>query len=564
MTQKIDYRLPLILIGGILFQLLFWDEFLGLNLLIYTLFILAVTFTDKDIPFHKGKLYTALPNLAIAAYIVYDSSTLAIITWFITLLVYLGTTHFVMLKSTFTALVWGILQVISGPSGIIIKLRKTKLGKINLKPILKPIKYIVLPLVMVVIFCSLYSIANPIFDKYTRLITDNIAQFFQTVFNFLFIDISLPKTLFICLGICITAGIIVGVDSKLLDEVEMMESDQMIRKRRDRKRPSLFQDFRTLFAGSQVTKKLALKTENIVGVISFVALNLLLLFLNGIDISTLWLNNTVNAGKNFSAELHDGTNTLIFSIVIAMLIIVYFFSGNLNFYRNNKWIKLLAYLWIVQNAFLVLSVFHRDYDYIFYHGLTYKRIGVAIFATLSLVGLATVYIKVAKQKTVFFLYRINTKIWYALLVLLSFINWDILIVSYNLEKAHKIGVDVDHLMSFSDKTLPILKKNRELLMKQAIIDAENDRQSYTATVAAVDSVATGTGVINIQAKVTTVAPKLSEAELKVQAAKQAKDDFNQRLDSKIERFLENQRKGSWLSFSYLKWETVEKLKAHNK
>lgn len=564
MTQKIDYRLPLILIGGILFQLLFWDEFLGLNLLIYTLFILAVTFTDKDIPFHKGKLYTALPNLAIAAYIVYDSSTLAIITWFITLLVYLGTTHFVMLKSTFTALVWGILQVISGPSGIIIKLRKTKLGKINLKPILKPIKYIVLPLVMVVIFCSLYSIANPIFDKYTRLITDNIAQFFQTVFNFLFIDISLPKTLFICLGICITAGIIVGVDSKLLDEVEMMESDQMIRKRRDRKRPSLFQDFRTLFAGSQVTKKLALKTENIVGVISFVALNLLLLFLNAIDISTLWLNNTVNAGKNFSAELHDGTNTLIFSIVIAMLIIVYFFSGNLNFYRNNKWIKLLAYLWIVQNAFLVLSVFHRDYDYIFYHGLTYKRIGVAIFATLSLVGLATVYIKVAKQKTVFFLYRINTKIWYALLVLLSFINWDILIVSYNLEKAHKIGVDVDHLMSFSDKTLPILRKKRELLMKQAIIDAENDRQSYTATVAAVDSVATGTGAITVQAEGTAVAPKLSEAELKVQAAKQAKDDFNQRLDSKIERFLENQQKGSWLSFSYLKWETVEKLKAHNK
>lgn len=564
MTQKIDYRLPLILIGGILFQLLFWDEFLGLNLLIYTLFILAVTFTDKDIPFHKGKLYTALPNLAIAAYIVYDSSTLAIITWFITLLVYLGTTHFVMLKSTFTALVWGILQVISGPSGIIIKLRKTKLGKINLKPILKPIKYIVLPLVMVVIFCSLYSIANPIFDKYTRLITDNIAQFFQTVFNFLFIDISLHKILFICLGICITAGIIVGVDSKLLDEVEMMESDQMIRKRRDRRKPSLFQDFRTLFAGSQVTKKLALKTENIVGVISFVALNLLLLFLNAIDISTLWLNNTVNAGKNFSAELHDGTNTLIFSIVIAMLIIVYFFSGNLNFYRNNKWIKLLAYLWIVQNAFLVLSVFHRDYDYIFYHGLTYKRIGVAIFATLSLVGLATVYIKVAKQKTVFFLYRINTKIWYALLVLLSFINWDILIVSYNLEKAHKIGVDVDHLMNFSDKTLSILKKNRELLMKQAIIDAENDRQSYTATVAAVGSVATGTGAITVQAEGTAVAPKLSEAELKVQAAKQAKDDFNQRLDSKIERFLENQQKGSWLSFSYLKWETVEKLKAHNK
>ena len=559
MTQKIDYRLPLIFFGGILFQLLFWDEFLGLNLLIYSLFIFTTTFTDKDIPFHKNKLYAALPNLAIAMYTVYDNSTLAIIAWFITLLVYLGTAHFVMLKSTFTALGWGILQVISGPSGLVIKLRKTKLGNINLKPILKPIKYIVLPLVMVVIFCSLYSIANPIFDKYTRLITDNISQFFHTVFNFLFIDISLPKILFICLGICITAGIIVGVDSKLLDEVEMMESDQLTRKRRDRKKPSLFQDFRALFAGNQVTKKLALKTENIVGIISFVALNLLLLFLNAIDISTLWFNNAIDASKNFSAELHDGTNTLIFSIVIAMLIIVYFFSGNLNFYRNNKWIKLLAYLWIAQNAFLVLSVFHRDYDYVFYHGLTYKRIGVAVFATLSLIGLATVYIKVAKQKTVFFLYRVNTKIWYVLLVLLSFVNWDVFILEYNLAKVNKIGIDVNHLMSFSDKTLPILDKNRELLIKQAIIDAENDRQSYTAAVAAVDSVVTGKAIVTVQADSAMAKPKLSETELKAQSAKQAKDDFNQRLDNKIERFLEKHRKSSWLSFSYLKWKAVESL-----
>lgn len=557
MTQKIDYRLPLILIGGLLFQLLFWNEFLGINLLVYTLFIFAITFTDKDIPFHKNKLYTALPNLAIATYIVYDNSTLAIIAWFITLFVYLGTAHFTMLKSSFTALGWGILQVISGPSGVLIKLRKTKLGKINLKPVLKPIKYIVLPLVMVVIFCSLYSIANPIFDKYTRLITDNIGQFFNTVFNFLFIDISLLKILFICLGIFITAGVIVGVDSKLLEEVEVGESDKLIRKRRDRKNPSLFQDLRALFAGNQVTKKLALKTENIVGIISFAALNLLLLFLNAIDITTLWFNNAFDANKNFSAELHDGTNTLIFSIVIAMIIIVYFFSSNLNFYRKNKLIKLLAYLWIAQNSFLVLSVFHRDYDYIFYHGLTYKRIGVAIFATLSLIGLATVYIKVAKQKTVFFLYRINSKIWYVLLVLLSFVNWDVLIVNYNLSNVDKFGIDVDHLMSFSDKTLPLLQKNRKILAKQVVVEAQKNEQTHLNVATVADTVSIGT--VTVQADTSVTAPKLSEAERKAQFIKDAEDNFNVKLDDRIDWFLQNQKKGTWLSFSYLKWEAVDKL-----
>ncbi|RZL39206.1 MAG: DUF4173 domain-containing protein [Pedobacter sp.] len=558
MKHQIDYRLPLIIVGGLIFQLLFWDEFLGVNLLLYSLFILAITFTDKNIPNHKGKIYTALPHLAVAIYIAYDNSVLAIVTWFITLAIYLGTAHFVMLKSATTALFWGLLQTISGPYGIVTKLNDTKIGKINFKPVIKPIKYIVLPLLMVVIFCSLYSMANPIFAKYNDLITDSIADFFNRIFSFLFIDISLPKCLTILLGCFITAGIVVGIKSNLLDNVELKESDLLIRKRRDRKNPTLFQDFRALLSGNQAKKKLALKTENIIGIISFVALNFLLLLLNGIDVFTLWLTNAADNSKNLSAELHDGTNTLIFSIVIAMLIIVYFFSGNLNFYKNNKWIKLLAYIWIAQNAFLVISVFHRDYDYIFYHGLTYKRIGVAIFATLSLIGLITVYLKVAQQKTVFYLYRVNSKIWYILLVALSFINWDSVIVHYNLSKADKIGVDVNHLMSLSDKTLPLLVKNRDLLMKHYVIQAQNERQDYTEVVAQIDTV--NAAAVTVKSDSAIVAPKLSAAEIKAQNTKQAKDNFNERLDIRIGQFLEREKKVSWLSFSYLKWEAVESLK----
>lgn len=558
MIQKIDYRLPLILIGGFLFQFLFWGEFLGLNLLLYSLFVLAIIFTDKQIPFHKTMLYTALPHLAIAVYTTYNNSLLAIITWFITLLIFVGAAHFLMLKSVTTALVWGILQVISGPSGVIGKLRATKVGKINLKPILKPLKYIVLPLLMVVIFCSLYSLANPIFAKYVNVINVQLGIFFSKIFRFLFIDISFFKCIFIALGVCITAGIIVTVKSNLLEDIEIKETDELTRKRRRNKSNLLFEDLSALFAGNQTRKLLALKTENIIGIISFVALNILLLLLNAIDISTLWLNNKVDVGKDFSAELHDGTNTLIFSIVIAMLIVVYFFSGNLNFYRKNKLIKALAYIWIAQNAFLVLSVFHRDYDYIFYHGLTHKRIGVAIFATLSLIGLLTVYLKIAKQRTIFFLYRINSKVWYVLLVLLSFVNWDVFIVRYNLENASKIGVDVDHLMSFSDKTLPLLQKNRELLLKHAIIQAESEQTSHNKITAAVDSVATGVAVVTVQG--TNAVPQLSKEERKALTIKNAKDNFNQRLDNKIEWFLEEQKTGSWLSFSYLNWEMAESLK----
>ncbi|WP_199118970.1 DUF4173 domain-containing protein [Pedobacter sp. ASV28] len=547
MKQQIDYRLILMAVGGLIFNLLFWNETIGCNFAVFSVLVMIVTFTDRDIPYHNNKLITAIGHLAIAFYLIYDNSTLAIVTWFITMLIYLGNAHFELLKSTETALILGILQAISGPYGIIKKLQHTKLGKVNIRPVIRPVKYILLPFVMGTIFCFLYSIANPIFAKYINTIANSIRDLFTSIFSFFFIDISIEKLLFILFGCTVTAGIIVGIKSKSLTEIELGNEDQLKRKRRDLKRPSFGYEFRTLLAGGLIKRKMALKTENIIGVISFAALNLLLLLLNGIDVATLWLNKTIETNKNFSAELHDGTYTLIFSIVIAMLIIIFFFSGNLNFYRKNKWIKLLAYIWMAQNIFLVASVFHRDYDYIFNHGLTYKRIGVLVFATLSLIGLVTVYLKVAKHKTAFYLYRVNSKIWYVLLILLSFVNWDVLIVSYNINQLDKIGVDVDHLMGFSDKTLPLLAQNRTELEQHVMQTAKHEIIDKHAVVP--------------EPNTTLATKKISNAELEALLLKKAKDGFNQRLDHRISWFLERKENVPWLSFSYLEWEAVQSLKS---
>lgn len=551
MKQQIDYRLIIIAIGGLVFNLLFWNETIGCNFAIFSALVMIATFTDRDIPYHNHKLITAIGHLAIALYLIYNNSVLAIITWFITMLIYLGNVHFELLKSTGTSLPLGILQAISGPYGIIKKLQQTKLGKVNIKPLLRPAKYILLPLVMVSIFCFLYSIANPIFAKYTNTIANSIRDFFLNIFSFFFVDISIEKFLFILFGCAVTAGIIIGIRSKTLTEIELDSEDQLKRKRRDFKKPSFGYEFRILLAGNLIKRKMALKTENIIGVISFGALNMLLFLLNSIDIVTLWLNKTIEINKNFSAELHDGTYTLIFSIVMAMLIIIFFFSGNLNFYRKNKWIKLLAYIWMAQNVFLVASVFHRDYDYIFNHGLTYKRIGVLVFATLSLIGLITVYIKVAKHKTTFYLYRVNSKIWYVLLILLSLVNWDVLIVSYNLSQSDKIGIDTQHLMSFSDKTLPLLQKNRDKLIKYATPESHYEPISTDVISVVPDTAATTDGVAKVN--------PLSDTERKALETKTAQDNFNRHLDNRINWFLKRQDIGSWLSFSYLEWETAKAL-----
>jgi hypothetical protein len=107
--------------------------------------------------------------------------------------------------------------------------------------------------------------------------------------------------------------------------------------------------------------------------ISLLLLNGLLIVVNSIDIYYLWIYFEYTPGLNLSDLTHQGAELLILSIVLAMVLVMFFFRGNLNFYRKNKWLKWCAYLWIIQNIVLVISVVIRDYHYITKLGFAYKR-----------------------------------------------------------------------------------------------------------------------------------------------------------------------------------------------
>src|SRR5690606_26967650 len=52
------------------------------------------------------------------------------------------------------------------------------------------------------------------------------------------------------------------------------------------------------------------------------------------------------------------------------------------------------------------------------------------------------------------------------LVLASAIHWDELIAAYNLKRKDTISQDVPFLLSLSDKVLPLLENNRDVLEKE--------------------------------------------------------------------------------------------------
>lgn len=463
MKTKSNFLLLSTLFGGLLFTYLFWMERLAINLLIYSIFIVTITLFNNDLSKSKKVVWYALSHLLAAVLVVLNNSDLTLVTYYISLLIFIGFSHYQHVKSIFAAGLVSVLQIITVPAGLITHISKLKIGNFNLKPVFKPIKYIVLPIIIVAVFIMIYSNANAVFAHYLVLITDQLLSLVEHIFSFIFQDLSLARFLHILLGILISGGLIITFCNSTIQKLEISCNDELKRNRRNNVENNLWSEFLNVFTSMIVFKKMALKTEYIIGITSFIALNMLLLCVNAIDISTLWFG--YKPSDNFSADLHQGTNSLIFSIILAMAVILYFFRKNLNFYSKSKTLRLLAYSWMIQNLILVISVFIRDGFYVEFYGLTYKRIGVFVFALLCIIGITTVYFKVAKQKTLFYLLKVNGNIWFALLLAFSLINWDVFIVKYNLAQSNKISLDVDYLLSLSDKTLATLDKNRSKLLE---------------------------------------------------------------------------------------------------
>ena len=198
--------------------------------------------------------------------------------------------------------------------------------------------------------------------------------------------------------------------------------------------------------------------ENLSGIILFVMLNTLLLILNVLDINYFLFNGKLPEGVNHKGFVHDGIGTLITSIVVAICIILFYFRGELNFHKQNKWLKIMALIWILQNAFMIFSTAYRNNLYIDESGISYKKIGVYVYLILALIGLATTFIKVVKLKTNWYLFRVNAAVYYYFIVFTCFFNWDIIITDFNINKhtvEHK-KLEKYLLLDLSYKNLPQL------------------------------------------------------------------------------------------------------------
>uniref|UniRef100_UPI00404A92B8 DUF4153 domain-containing protein n=2 Tax=Flavobacterium sp. TaxID=239 RepID=UPI00404A92B8 len=184
------------------------------------------------------------------------------------------------------------------------------------------------------------------------------------------------------------------------------------------------------------------------GEITFLLLNVLLLvFIATYNYEQFFEEVSL---RNLSSDTHARVNSVIFSIIMAVGVILFYFKSGFNFDFKSQTLKRLAMVWLFLNGLLILSAVMKNSEYIFYQGLTYKRLGVYAFLGLTIAGLYFSFIKISKQKTNAFLF--NKMLWYfyGLILLCSFFNWGNFITNYNV--AVEIGDNKNYLrtLEFND------------------------------------------------------------------------------------------------------------------
>jgi hypothetical protein len=421
-----------------IFVYLFKGQQAGVNVLLFNLILIVGLSVSGRLEINN-RLHLLLSSGAIISslMVLMYGSSMAMAGNVFSLLLLMGAiadNRLLLLLNGFTASAYAIA---SAPFNYLAQIFNSTGNKSSGRRIARFILVFIAPLLVLFLFVLLYANASPFFNKFTG----NFMLHFRRFLEFLYEFIS-PDTFWIFVGgLLISLGFLFGKSNRLL--VFFSEGKGM----------DLFR-LRKIYRG----RTTALKTEFRSGIVLLVLLNVLLAIMNVLDIYNVWLFFEWN-GDFLKQFVHEGTWLLIFSIIISIAIVLYYFRGNLNYYPRRRLLLNLSLLWMAQNALLVISVGIRNMYYIQHFNLAFKRIGVYAFLLLTLFGIATIMYKILKRKSREYLFHNNGIAAYVILICLGFFNWDKIIAFHNVRHADTAFFHTNFMLSLNSSALPELHQS---------------------------------------------------------------------------------------------------------
>jgi Domain of unknown function (DUF4173) len=438
-------------VGALLFNLIFWNEKQGVNVLLFDLFIGGVLFQFNSAAFKIRSVQIVAAGTFIAALLIIWHNSLIVKTIHaFSFSIFVGLVQQSELRFLGSAGLVYVFNLFSAPIHFIESLRELPILR-GTEQATRRLRSAWLTMLIVPIFFIIYFVANPKFAELS-------GKVFDQLWNWLSFDLNITRFLFFILGIFLVGGAIWQHKNAHVLSIEQDLTDDLINTQNTYEAD----DYASTHAAD-----LQDRYKNALNLI--VTLNILLLVNNVLDIQNVWFsNNTLLSAGELKQFVHSGTYVLILGIALAIGVTLVLFRGILNFVENAKILRGGAYAWLVQNAVLAVSVGMRNWRYIDAYGLAYKRIGVFIFLMLVVFGLGFIYLKINQKRTFFFF--INRSAWaiYGVLLLACVINWDAFISKYNLTTSTKSGiVDARFLLQdVSEKNLKVLLEYRSELLRK--------------------------------------------------------------------------------------------------
>jgi hypothetical protein len=448
-------------LGALLFTILFYQQRPGLNLIIFeSVFLWWLFRSTNRTPLSLTSKWVLICHVLTMFGVVLSNSIMALMINVVLTAMLPAVFLHPKARSLASLAAIGVYSGFHAP----IRFMKEKSSKFSLFYWMWKLRFLMIPIFIVLFFLIIYTNANAVFGD---VVEKSLDKFFNGL-NYIFEEVDSTIFMVAIFGLFVSIVLLFRSLNQKWADRDQEAQEVLLRKRSKRKN----------WFGSIN----GLKTEYKAAVFLLVTLNLMIALLNSIDISQIWFGFAWR-GENFAEMVHEGTALLILSILISIGIVLFYFRKNLHFYPGNVWLKRLSYLWIAQNGILLVSVFLRNYHYCKVFSLAEKRIGVFIFLIIVVFGLWTVYRKVKHNLTAYYLFRMNSLCILMVLTMSSLVPWDIVIAQFNFSRSGKAFVYLEHMESLSDKALPYIDKNIAELehITQSQYDQFSFREKFMST-----------------------------------------------------------------------------------
>ncbi len=176
---------------------------------------------------------------------------------------------------------------------------------------------------------------------------------------------------------------------------------------------------RTLKSPFDISQNKPLLRQQFIFVLAGV--NLVFLLTNTLDAVYLWIRRAPPAGINTTAYLYEGFYALLFTVMLAGVLLAFMFNHS-DEVKNSRWLIRLAVCWTIQNIILVAGVAFRLWLHVDKFCLTPRRLQVGLFLILVLASLILLMLYILRKRSLDWLLSSNVITLFSFVFCVQFLN----------------------------------------------------------------------------------------------------------------------------------------------